>query len=72
MKKTIEMQANKGQQLQQEVDRVSGVNRQLEQTYNHKHADLKSLMTQKTEKERQGWLADENLRKAKNDLFNAE
>ena len=29
-------------------------------------------MTEKADKERGGWVAEENLRKAKNDLFNAE
>lgn len=29
-------------------------------------------MNQKTDKERQGWIAEENLRKAKNDLFNCD
>ena len=72
MKRNIEDKANKGQQLQMEVDRISGGNRQLEQQLNHKHADLKNLVNQKTDKERQGWIAEENLRKGKNDLFNAE
>ena len=29
-------------------------------------------MNKKSDKERQGWIAEENLRKAKNDLFNTE
>ena len=37
---------------------------------NHKHAELKDLVNQKTDRERQGWIAEETLRKAKNDLFN--
>lgn len=36
------------------------------------HCQLKDLVNQKTDKERAGWIAEENLRKAKNDLFNAE
>lgn len=58
--------------LQQEVDRVSGANRQMEQMLQHKHKQLKDLVDSKTDKERQGWIADENLRKAKNDLFNSQ
>ena len=38
----------------------------------HKRAELKDLVEKKTDKERQGWMAEEHLRKAKNDLFNAE
>ena len=38
---------------------------------NHRHADLKDLVTKKTEKERQSWIAEENCRKSKNDLFNS-
>jgi len=72
MKRTIEQKASKGQQLQQEVDRIGGGNRQMEQMLQHKHLQLKDLVAQKTDKERQGWIAEENLRKAKNDLFNAE
>ena len=72
MKRNIEEKANKGQMLQQEVDRVGGGNRQLEQQMNHMHCQLKDLVNQKTDKERAGWIAEENLRKAKNDLFNAE
>ena len=29
-------------------------------------------MTEKADKERAGWVAEENLRKVRNDLFNAE
>jgi len=72
MKRTIEAKANKGQTLQQEVDRLGGGNRQMEQMLKYKHAELKDLANRKTEKERQAWIAEENLRKAKNDLFNIE
>ena len=58
--------------LQQEVDRLSGANRQMESMLQHKHQQLKDLVASKTDKERQGWIADENLRKAKNDLFNSQ
>jgi len=54
-----------------EVDRIAGGNRQLEQQMNHRHAELKDLVSKKTEKERQSWIAEENLRKSKNDLFNS-
>ena len=33
---------------------------------------MKDLANEKADKERSGWVAEENLRKAKNDLFNAE
>ena len=33
---------------------------------------MKDIVNNKTDKERQLWIAEENLRKAKNDLFNAE
>ena len=36
----------------------------------HKQMQLKDLVNSKTDKERQSWIAEENLRKAKNDLFN--
>ena len=58
--------------LQQEDDRIGGGNRQMEQQLGHKRAELKDLVEKKTDKERQGWMAEEHLRKAKNDLFNAE
>ena len=58
--------------LQQEVDRIGGGNRQMEQQLNHRHAELKDLVNKKTDKERQGWIAEEALRKGKNDLFNME
>ena len=44
----------------------------MEQQLNHKHAELKDLVNKKTDKERQGWIAEETLRKGKNDLNNAE
>lgn len=72
MKRIVQEKANKGQTLQQEVDRVGYGNRQMEEQLKRKQAELKNLVGQKSDKERQGWLAEENLRKAKNDLFNAE
>lgn len=44
----------------------------MDQMLKFKHGELKDLVNRKTEKERQSWIAEENLRKAKNDLFNAE
>ena len=44
----------------------------MEQQLNHKQGELKDLVNKKTDKERQGWMAEETLRKGKNDLFNAE
>ncbi len=44
----------------------------MEQQLNHKQAQLRDLVNSKTDKERQGWMAEENLRKAKNDHFNTE
>ena len=51
---------------------MSGGNIQLETEFNRKHFDLKKLVEDKKEKERTGWLADEEQRKKKNDLHNAE
>ena len=72
MKRNIQDKANKGEMLQQEVDRIGGGNRQMEQQLNFKQGELKDLVNKKTDKERQGWMAEETLRKGKNDLFNAE
>ena len=44
----------------------------MESMLRDKHQQLKDLVAAKTDKERQGWIADENLRKSKNDLFNSE
>jgi hypothetical protein len=44
----------------------------MEAMLRDKHQQLKDLVACKTDKERQGWIADENLRKSKNDLFNSE
>ena len=44
----------------------------MQQMLGHKHMQLKDLVASKTDKERQGWIAEENCRKAKNDLFNVE
>ena len=37
-----------------------------------KHIELKDIVNQKGDKERQGWIAEENLRKGKNEMFNGE
>jgi len=37
-----------------------------------RHIELKDLVAQKGDKERQGWMTEENLRKGKNDMFNGE
>ena len=70
MKANIESKANKGQQLQYELDRLAENNAQFERELGAKQADLRHLVNQKSEKEQKGWIADENLRKAQNDLFN--
>ena len=72
MKKTIQTKANKGIQYKQEVDRVGGGNRSLERQTTQRHVELRDLVNQKSDKERQGWVTEENLRKGKNDMFNGE